>query len=72
MQNLHLLHDMRYYDQKLRKCYPLPALYRVKFDRAFRCTRSNVELKSTRYFPVFYVGLTHSPVIYWQILNFED
>ena len=34
--------------------------YRVKLDSDFLCNRSNVELKSTRYFTVFYVGFSLS------------
>jgi len=35
---------------------PLSYQCRVRLDSSFRCTRSNVELKPTRYFTVFCVG----------------
>jgi len=36
------------------------------------CTRSNVKLKSARYFKVFNVGFPSAPVTYSLLLKFEN
>jgi hypothetical protein len=45
---------------------------RVELDSTFHCTRSSVELKSTRYFIMLYVGFSYVPPSCFSVLKFRD
>jgi hypothetical protein len=39
--------------------------------RHLRFSKSNIDLKSTLFFAVFYFGVPYSPLIQWLILDIE-